>query len=360
MVSPASTRPLPLTSTGGAGLLVEAISVAVRVVGVVVVSVAEVTAGPVGGVPVAVAVLLTEPAFTSAWVIVYVAVQVVDAPGASVVGRAGDRPDLGVGDADAGQRHVAGVGDQERVGDRVAGVVTVAVTSTIGPGLLVQADGRVRDHDGDRGVGGVGAADAVGDGGGVGQRADVRGLDDLRVGHRERLVDVQPSCAAAGVAGHSGRRIGAAAGEGGRHHRTHRRTAGDGAADERTAGPARRRDAGDGLGSGAGEGVGEGDDVALGHPVRTGVGHRDGPGDGVSRRRRGRRGGLGDLEVVAARHPLRAGPARWRRCPRRPAWDPRTRRCSRPPSTRHRARSARRSCCRRHRRRRRCSGARRR
>ena len=45
----------------------------------------DVTAGPVGGVPVAVAVLVTTPAFTSAWVTVYVAVHVVVAPGASVV-----------------------------------------------------------------------------------------------------------------------------------------------------------------------------------------------------------------------------------------------------------------------------------
>ena len=45
----------------------------------------EVTAGPTGGVPVAVAVFVTAPAFTSAWVTVYVAVHVVCAPGASVV-----------------------------------------------------------------------------------------------------------------------------------------------------------------------------------------------------------------------------------------------------------------------------------
>ena len=45
----------------------------------------EVTAGPAGGVPAAVAVLVTTPAFTSDWMIVRVAVHVVDAPGASVV-----------------------------------------------------------------------------------------------------------------------------------------------------------------------------------------------------------------------------------------------------------------------------------
>ena len=46
---------------------------------------AEVTAGPEGGVPAAVAVLLIVPALTSDWVIVRVAAHVVDAPGASVV-----------------------------------------------------------------------------------------------------------------------------------------------------------------------------------------------------------------------------------------------------------------------------------
>ncbi|MDT4934161.1 MAG: hypothetical protein QOK11_2053 [Pseudonocardiales bacterium] len=42
----------------------------------------EVTGGPVGGMPVPVAVLVIEPAFTSAWVTTYVAVHVADAPGA--------------------------------------------------------------------------------------------------------------------------------------------------------------------------------------------------------------------------------------------------------------------------------------
>jgi hypothetical protein len=45
----------------------------------------EVTAGPDGGVPETVAVFVTSPAFTSACVTAYVAVQVVDPPGASVV-----------------------------------------------------------------------------------------------------------------------------------------------------------------------------------------------------------------------------------------------------------------------------------
>ena len=60
-------------------------SVAVCAIGVVVDDGADVTAGPDGGVPVAVAVLLTDPRLTSVWVIVRVAVQVVVAPGASVV-----------------------------------------------------------------------------------------------------------------------------------------------------------------------------------------------------------------------------------------------------------------------------------
>ena len=54
-------------------------------IGVLVVSGGEVTDGPVGGVPVAVALLFTTPAFTSACVIVCVPVQVVSSPGASVV-----------------------------------------------------------------------------------------------------------------------------------------------------------------------------------------------------------------------------------------------------------------------------------
>ncbi len=84
MVSPASTRPLALTSTGVAAVLSRAIE-RWSVVGVVTVSGGEVTSGPVGGVPVTVAVLTTEPLFASAWVIVYVAVQTRVWPGSSGV-----------------------------------------------------------------------------------------------------------------------------------------------------------------------------------------------------------------------------------------------------------------------------------
>ena len=53
--------------------------------GVDVDDVADVTTGPEGGVPDAVAVFAIAPVFTSPCVIVRVAVQVVDAPGANVV-----------------------------------------------------------------------------------------------------------------------------------------------------------------------------------------------------------------------------------------------------------------------------------
>ncbi|MFF3443345.1 hypothetical protein [Streptosporangium sp. NPDC002721] len=46
---------------------------------------ADATAGPTGGVPDATAVFTTDPAFTSACVVTYVLVHVVDACGASVV-----------------------------------------------------------------------------------------------------------------------------------------------------------------------------------------------------------------------------------------------------------------------------------
>ena len=59
--------------------------VLVWAIGVDVDDEADVTAGPDGGVPLAVAVLVMTPAFTSAWVMVRVAVHVVDAPGTSVV-----------------------------------------------------------------------------------------------------------------------------------------------------------------------------------------------------------------------------------------------------------------------------------
>jgi sortase (surface protein transpeptidase) len=65
IVSPASTRPLPLRSAGVPATL-SRVNVALVSVGVDVESGAESIAGPVGGVPVAVAVLSTDPPFTSA------------------------------------------------------------------------------------------------------------------------------------------------------------------------------------------------------------------------------------------------------------------------------------------------------
>ncbi len=69
MVSPAVTRPLPSLSTTPPACL-STLSPGSCEVGVLVVSGAEVTAGPVGGVPDAVAVLSTEPPSTSAWMTV--------------------------------------------------------------------------------------------------------------------------------------------------------------------------------------------------------------------------------------------------------------------------------------------------
>ena len=79
-------RPLVLTSVGVPAVLVS-VAVAVVEVGVEVDEVFETTVVPAGFFPVAVAVLLTVPASTSAWVIVYAAVvvHVVLAPGANVV-----------------------------------------------------------------------------------------------------------------------------------------------------------------------------------------------------------------------------------------------------------------------------------
>ena len=68
MVSPASTRPLVLTSVGVPAVLVR-LRVATLDVGVAVQELGEVTAPPAGLRLVAVAVLLTLPEFTSAWVI---------------------------------------------------------------------------------------------------------------------------------------------------------------------------------------------------------------------------------------------------------------------------------------------------
>ena len=75
-----------LPSTGADAVFAR-LSVAALDVAVAVLDAFEVTVGPAGLRPVTVAVLLTEPASTSACVIVYgaVVVQVVLAPGASVV-----------------------------------------------------------------------------------------------------------------------------------------------------------------------------------------------------------------------------------------------------------------------------------
>ena len=66
-------------------------------VAVTVALLVSVTGPPVGGVPDAVAVLLTDPASMSAWVTALVAVQVVDAAGAKLdTGHeTGDRPGNG-------------------------------------------------------------------------------------------------------------------------------------------------------------------------------------------------------------------------------------------------------------------------
>ena len=76
---------LPAVLPLGVPAVLSTLSDAVAVIGVFVVSGGEVTAGPVGGVPVTVALLFTSPASTSACVIVCVPVHVVLAPGASVV-----------------------------------------------------------------------------------------------------------------------------------------------------------------------------------------------------------------------------------------------------------------------------------
>ena len=57
----------------------------VWMIGVAVDELLDVTAGPEGGVPLADAELMTDPAFTSAWVIERVAVHVVEPPGDNVV-----------------------------------------------------------------------------------------------------------------------------------------------------------------------------------------------------------------------------------------------------------------------------------
>ncbi len=76
---------LPAVLPLGVPAVLSIVKLALEVIGVVVVSGGEVIAGPLGGVPPAVALLLTVPASTSAWVIVCVPLQVVVAAGASVV-----------------------------------------------------------------------------------------------------------------------------------------------------------------------------------------------------------------------------------------------------------------------------------
>ena len=70
MVSPASVTPLPLASTGVPAVLTRVSAGAAGVTGVLVVDGALVTSVPPGGVPVAVALLSTLPAVTSAAVMV--------------------------------------------------------------------------------------------------------------------------------------------------------------------------------------------------------------------------------------------------------------------------------------------------
>ena len=82
MVSPRSVVPPPLLTTAFFTMVMEAD----WAIGVVVDEGGEITRGPLGGSPLAVAVLLTTPASTSAWVMVWtaLAVQVWLAPGAIV------------------------------------------------------------------------------------------------------------------------------------------------------------------------------------------------------------------------------------------------------------------------------------
>jgi hypothetical protein len=79
----ATDCPAPLTTVGVADLVSESAGAAATVT--VAVDGADVTAGPVGGVPDDVAVLVTVPASMSACVTVYVPVQVVESRGARVV-----------------------------------------------------------------------------------------------------------------------------------------------------------------------------------------------------------------------------------------------------------------------------------
>src|SRR6185312_2117740 len=85
MVSPASVMPLPLTSTGVPAVLTRVSDAAGAVTGVLVVDGALVTSVPPGGVPVAVALLSTLPAATSAAVMVYVTGPQLDVPAGAMV-----------------------------------------------------------------------------------------------------------------------------------------------------------------------------------------------------------------------------------------------------------------------------------
>jgi hypothetical protein len=82
--SPTSAAPATPPSVVSVAVLVAAIA-GVRVITVVVLSGGDTVVPPPGSEPVAVAVFTTWPASTSAWVSVCVPVQVVVAPGASVV-----------------------------------------------------------------------------------------------------------------------------------------------------------------------------------------------------------------------------------------------------------------------------------
>jgi len=76
---------LPAVAPLGTPAVLSIVSAGAAAIGVLVVSGGLVVVPPPGGVPVAVALLFTTPTLISAWVIVWVPVHVVLAPGASVV-----------------------------------------------------------------------------------------------------------------------------------------------------------------------------------------------------------------------------------------------------------------------------------
>jgi hypothetical protein len=82
--SPASTNPSELLSAMPATVFTSRID-GVRVTATMASEAGDVIAGPVGGLPVAVAVLRMEPASISAWVAAYTAVHVIDDAGARAV-----------------------------------------------------------------------------------------------------------------------------------------------------------------------------------------------------------------------------------------------------------------------------------